>query len=135
MVEPKQSKKLQNSKYIPSDSVGEFCSLVNFFSPMSDGVYRVHKVHDLVKESKYEVLRALLDKEPENVNVIDKKGLAPIHIAAYTGDLAVLRLLLSRGANKELKRPDGMAALLIAAMRGTVKHAEVRTLALAFSPS
>jgi ankyrin repeat protein len=103
------------------------CVLVCVLVPvlMSHGKYRVHKVHDLVKEGKVDVLQALLEKEPKQVNQADDKGLAPLHVAAYMGGLPCLNLLLQRGADKDAKRADGMTPMLVAAMRGTTKHGEV----------
>ena len=93
---------------------------------MTDTNYLLHTVHDLVKDpSKIEVLRLLLDKDAKQVNKVDRSGLAPIHVAAYVGNMATLKLLLSRGAEKDARRPDGMTPMLIAAFRGTSKHGDI----------
>ena len=85
--------------------------------------YRTYTVHELAKDGKLSILKQILDDKPELLNERDSKDLHCLHIAAYTGDLAVANELIRRGANKDLLRADGMSPMLIAAMRGTPPHA------------
>jgi ankyrin repeat protein len=95
--------------------------------------YATFTIHQIVKDSgkegqlvaKLNVMKEMLDKDPELVNLADAKGLLPIHIAAYVGEIPVVNELIRRGADKDSKRPDGMTPMLVAAMRGSLKHGEL----------
>jgi uncharacterized protein len=53
------------------------------------------------------------------------KGHTPLHEAAFNGDVALVRLLLDRGADRSLRTGDGRTALEIAAARGRVEAARL----------
>lgn len=58
-------------------------------------------------------MRALLEAGAD-VNAPQEKGFTPLHEAAATGKLDLLRILLSHGANPEQKTEDGKSALDLA---------------------
>ena len=90
--------------------------------------YRTYTVHELVKDNKLEILKRTLDESEDGnklLHELDAKGLHCIHIAAYVGEITMVNELIRRGTDEDMKRPDGMTPLLIAAMRGTSKHGEL----------
>jgi uncharacterized protein len=73
-----------------------------------------------------EIVRLLIDRG----SPVDGRGSpsahAPIHEAAYNGDVALVRLLLARGADRTLRTGDGHTPMEIAVQRG--RHEVVRLL-------
>ena len=66
-----------------------------------------------------ERVTALLDEDPELVEVRDAKGLTPLHVAASRGQDDIIRLLIDRGADIEGPTEDGeWSPLAFAAYRG-----------------
>jgi ankyrin repeat protein len=63
------------------------------------------------------VVRALLAADA-GPNVVAGRGVTPLHLAAYHGDAAIVKLLLAAGANRELKNLDGHTAVEVAARNG-----------------
>ena len=53
-----------------------------------------------------------------NVNVVDKKGRSPLHLAAEIGDLDVVRQLIRRGAKIEVLDKNGQTPLDVAVENG-----------------
>jgi ankyrin repeat protein len=60
-----------------------------------------------------ESLKTLLDKKTP-VNVFDQNGHSALTEAAWNGRTGTVKLLLSRGADPSLKKPDGATALELA---------------------
>jgi ankyrin repeat protein len=69
-------------------------------------------------------LKELLDKKTP-VNVFNQSGHSALTEAAWNGHAGTVKLLLSRGADPDLKKPDGVTALELA--RGQ-KHQDVADL-------
>jgi ankyrin repeat protein len=53
------------------------------------------------------------------------EGHTPLHEAAFNGDVALVRLLLDRGADRSLRSGDGQTAMEIARARGQVEVARL----------
>jgi hypothetical protein len=47
--------------------------------------------------------KAILDKEPRLINTQDKNGFTPLHFAARNGNVALVKLLLQKGADLSIK--------------------------------
>ena len=58
-------------------------------------------VFDAAALGRVERLRELLDGDPGRVEAISDDGFTPLHLAAFTGEVEALRLLLERGAPLE----------------------------------
>src|SRR5262245_4631561 len=69
-------------------------------------------------ERRPEIVRLLIDRG----SPVDGRGSpsahAPLHEAAYNGDVALVRLLLERGADRTLRTGDGQTPLEIAVQHG-----------------
>jgi hypothetical protein len=70
------------------------------------------------------VLRLLLEHGAD-INVQNRLGWTPLHLASINGALEVVRLLLEHGADVEVKGNDGKTALQEAAGRGYDKVVEL----------
>lgn len=73
-----------------------------------------NSVHGFAVNGNASGLRLLLDGDPSLVNARDEFEYTPLHLAADRGHLDIVRLLLSRGADVNLKDQDGDTALEIA---------------------
>lgn len=69
--------------------------------PAGEGVARAIRDRDTGQ------LRALLDADPTRVHAADVRGNQPIHWAVMTRQMALIDLLLERGADINALRPDG----------------------------
>ena len=58
-------------------------------------------VFDAAALGRVERLRELLDRDPGRVEAISDDGFTPLHLAAFTGEVEALRILLERGAPLE----------------------------------
>lgn len=71
-------------------------------------------------------VRALLESDPQLLNVIDQGGYTPLHKAAYNGHVEIVEYLISKGADLNARSNSGSTPLHGAAFHG---HPEaVRTL-------
>lgn len=83
-------------------------------------------LHGLVLSGDVPGLVSLLDAIPgSDLNSLDEYGYAPIHLACDRGHLEVVRLLLSRGANRDIKDPDNLSPLELSQEAG---HDEIAKL-------
>jgi ankyrin repeat protein len=84
-------------------------------------------------ERRPDVVRLLIDRG----SPVDGRGSptahTPLHEAAYNGDVALVRLLLERGADPSLRTGEGQTPLEIATQQG--RHEIVGMLAAVASPS
>ena len=91
-----------------------------------DGRYLIHSIHKLAEsDDNLSILKKLLDKEPSQLNIRNKKGLTPLMISSYCGSIGICNELISRGVDLDIKRKDGFTPMLIAAMRGTEKNIDL----------
>ncbi|MBA0721475.1 hypothetical protein Golax_009016 [Gossypium laxum] len=83
-------------------------------------------LHVVVSSAHPEVVKLLSAAADESVvNGIDEEGWAPIHSAASIGNLEIMEILLSKGANVNVKNDGGRTALHYAASKGWLKIAEL----------
>ncbi|MBA0624545.1 hypothetical protein Godav_009888 [Gossypium davidsonii] len=83
-------------------------------------------LHVAVSSAHPEVVKLLSAAADESVvNGIDEEGWAPIHSAASIGNLEIMEILLSKGANVNVKNDGGRTALHYAASKGWLKIAEL----------
>ena len=73
------------------------------------------------------VLREVLDVHPDLLNAFDRSGWTALQLAAYTGQMEVVRLLLERGADIHAvsRNEQAATALKSAEVAGHTKIAEV----------
>src|SRR5438270_186985 len=76
-----------------------------------------------IKGGDTEAVERLLDRDHDLVegadpNAKSASGGTPLHTAAFTGDGAILDLLLARGADASIKNAQGKTAADIARERG-----------------
>ncbi|CAM8879763.1 unnamed protein product [Rhodiola kirilowii] len=83
-------------------------------------------LHVSASSGRVEVVDTLsaVDSSRTAVNGTDEEGWAPIHSAASIGNEKIVDILLSRGADVNLKNDGGRTALHYAASKGWVKIAE-----------
>ncbi len=74
----------------------------------------------LVEAGDYLQLNGLLRNIPYNVDVVDRQGRTPLHVAAQLGRTAIAELLLSKGAdvNRQVDSAQRPTPLHLAAARG-----------------
>jgi ankyrin repeat protein len=82
-------------------------------------------VFEAAAVGRIERVRELLESDPALVSALSPDGFTPLHEAAQNGDVALTRLLLERGADREQAAEDGGRAADFAAARG---HEEVLAL-------
>ena len=58
-----------------------------------------HAIHDAARRGYLKAVRALLDTDPNLVNLGSRSGATPLHLAIHSGARDVVRLLLDRGAD------------------------------------
>ncbi|KAL9999862.1 putative ankyrin repeat-containing domain-containing protein [Helianthus debilis subsp. tardiflorus] len=61
------------------------------------------------------------DQSVSGINSADEEGWAPLHSAASSGNVEIVKILLDRGADVNLKNDGGRTALHYAASKGWVK--------------
>ncbi|GLT27956.1 hypothetical protein SLA2020_029190 [Shorea laevis] len=82
--------------------------------------------HVAVSSARPEVVKLLSEVADESVvNSADEEGWAPIHSAASIGNVEIMEILLSKGADINLKNNGGRTALHYAASKGWLKIAEL----------
>ena len=76
------------------------------------------EIHQAVQAGDLAKVKALLDRDPAQVNVRDEGGRTPLHLAARGTSAAVLALLVERGADVNALDGNGIAPLHSLASRG-----------------
>ncbi|KAJ0095905.1 hypothetical protein Patl1_16732 [Pistacia atlantica] len=84
-------------------------------------------LHVAVSSRRPEVVKILsnIDESAKVINSADEEGWAPIHSAASIGNTEIVEILLSEGADVNLKNDGGRTALHYAASKGWLKIAEL----------
>ncbi|CAN0896474.1 26S proteasome non-ATPase regulatory subunit 10 [Linum grandiflorum] len=84
-------------------------------------------LHVASSSGHLEAVKILLEVEGSEsvVNSTDEEGWAPLHSAASIGSAPIVEILLSKGADVNLKNDGGRTALHYAASKGWLKIAEV----------
>jgi len=81
-------------------------------------------IHGLAISNDASALSALLENNPEtNPDELDEFGYTPLHLASDRGNLAVVQMLVNKGADTTIKDPDGLIASELAVVAG---HEEVQ---------
>jgi ankyrin len=75
------------------------------------GAQRVRFPWDPVVETNEQPVITVLASGGANVNATDKRGVTPLHVAAYSGYDAAVDLLLANGANARVKTREGTTPL------------------------
>ena len=68
-----------------------------------------------VANNAFECAQLVIEAQPGSVNIVDKAGATPLHVAAYTGNLQMAQLLVANQAavdhaDKQQRRPIHWAA-------------------------
>jgi len=79
------------------------------------------EIHDAAKQGNLEKVRALVDQEPALVAAKDKGGQTPLHWAAFSGNLDLIRYLLDKGAAIDAKNARGLTPLAFTAIQGRIQ--------------
>ncbi|KAI6170522.1 Suppressor of tumorigenicity 14 protein-like protein [Aphelenchoides bicaudatus] len=87
-------------------------------------------LHIASQEGHYDVVKALIKKNPQLVNIANKDSRTPLHYAAFNGHCDIVKLLLKKGADvnavskfseDDSTVPPSVSALYLAAQNGQVK--------------
>jgi ankyrin repeat protein len=97
-----------NNLYVLSKLVST-CKDVNIVSSFR----RWTPLRIAVRSSSLEAIQCLLSFPSVNVNATGPRGLTPLHVAAYHGDIEIAKLLIERGAQTDIVA-NGRTPLLIA---------------------
>jgi ankyrin repeat protein/L-ascorbate metabolism protein UlaG (beta-lactamase superfamily) len=73
-------------------------------------------IHEAVVAGDIATVTQLLEQDPSLINALDTAQNLPLHLAASTGQVAVIELLLSKGANIEAGDRENTTPLVVAAM-------------------
>lgn len=83
------------------DPEGQSC-LINYLS-----------TRELIPERDIPVINAILDRSPDLINLQSQRGITPLYQAiAYDTPLAIIQLLVKRGADVNQPGPDGSVILI-----------------------
>ncbi|KAJ3564785.1 hypothetical protein NPX13_g7729 [Xylaria arbuscula] len=85
---------------------------------MQDNYNNNTPLHEAVRRRQYEIVKLLLAAEEIQVDIPDKDGQTPLHLAAERGHLAIVQLLLESKAIVDLEDKDGNTPLSLAVHRG-----------------
>ena len=82
-------------------------------------------IHIAISEGALEMMRTVLDNNPEYLDMQDRNGWTPLHVACHKGYPELTKELLSRGAEVDTMTENGDIALHFACSRGHVEIAEM----------
>jgi len=66
------------------------------------------EIHNAARSGDVGVVTRLLDDDPTLIEALDEHDWYPIHVAAEYGNTVVVRLLIERGADVNIRTEDGM---------------------------
>jgi len=76
-------------------------------------------IHGLALSNDVSGLTTLLEQCPKtDLDAVDKFGYTPLHLACDRGNIDIVRLLLKKGADHNLKDPDNLSPLELAKEAG-----------------
>lgn len=55
-------------------------------------------IHDAVVQGNIDMVRRIIEADGTLINRADGRGMTPLRLAVYTGNIEMMRLLLGRGA-------------------------------------
>uniref|UniRef100_A0A8C3TDJ5 Ankyrin repeat and sterile alpha motif domain containing 6 n=1 Tax=Chelydra serpentina TaxID=8475 RepID=A0A8C3TDJ5_CHESE len=87
--------------------------------PLTDNDKRQPDVFHALKMGNFQLVKEIADEDPNQVNIINGDGASPLMIAAVTGQLALVQLLVER--NADIDKQDnvhGWTALMQATYHG-----------------
>ncbi|MFC2161028.1 ankyrin repeat domain-containing protein [Acidobacteriota bacterium] len=96
-----------------------FINLMFSMHALSQEIIRAAEIGDIIK------IKELLKKDPELANAKNISGLTPLHYAALYGNKNVVELLISNGADIQMKLNDGTMPLHLAVGHGYVDIARL----------
>ena len=76
------------------------------------------EIHEAAKRGDLEKVRTLVEGDPALVEAKDKGGETPLHWAAVSGNLDLVRFLLDKGAIVDAKNARGLTPLFFTAAQG-----------------
>ena len=79
---------------------------------------------EVVRQGDLEDARAFFDESPDLVNAGDERGSRPLHVAVEEFNLAMVELLLDRGAEPDPVRWDGCKPLHLAVFHARKRHGQ-----------
>lgn len=82
------------------------------------------EIHTAAKSGKVKQVESLLNNQPDLLNAKNSKGLTPLHSAISKGRLNVVKLLIKKGADPELKTKNGLTPIFQALDLGRNKIAQ-----------
>jgi uncharacterized protein len=85
----------------------------------------LREVFDAIKMGDTDKVEALVDKVPGLVNAQNHVGQTPLHMAAYYGFEQIVRVLISRDAEVNLKDKKDFTPLRYALQRNKAGAAEI----------
>ena len=83
------------------------------------------EIHEAAKRGDLEKVRLLVDRDPALVGAKDKGGETPLHWAAFSGNLDLVRYLLDKGAAVDAKNARGLTPLAFISAQGRPKAASL----------
>ena len=70
------------------------------------------KLFDAIRANDLEGVVSALESNPESINTPDQRGFPPLLLSTYTGNQALAKLILDKGANINAQDASGNTALM-----------------------
>jgi hypothetical protein len=84
---------------------------------------RADQIHEAAKRGDLAKVRSLVDRDPSLVAAKDKGGETPLHWAAFSGNVDLVRFLLDKGAEIDATSGRGLTPLAYTAVQGRIQAA------------
>jgi len=121
---PTDEEDIWDKEELPSSAGGGMGNAVSTMAPPPEVIDK--SIHGLALSNDVAGLNVLLDKNPDtDLNLLDEYGYAPIHLACDRGNTGIVKILLARGADRNIKDPDGLSPLELSKEAG---HSEIEAL-------